>query len=427
MKPIFRTAIFCAIGVSSHIFSQVFDVGISISRNPNVQIRDSLDYYIYEGSTPAFVIPIEGGALEIIGEGVESVSFILTDENGIKQKRSGNLFRDENSEKIISTFLYSPPEGIKHFSFKVISTSPIIVKEIHLFLPDTEDQKSSDRPLIPLSGDVPKPVIISREEWGAEPQDGQYSYHPYFDKLTLHHAACCSAENIEEGINQVYGIQDFHQNGRGWMDIGYHFLVDRAGNIYQGRPETVIGAHVGGANTGNIGVCLLGCYHPPEESCYETMSDESRESLVKLYAWISDTYGQNPGVLLGHRDYFGSTACPGNNVWSEIPDMRFDIVDYIEMTRGPLISFFQPAYPNPFSNQVTFSFELKDAGDLSIDIYDLLGRKVKSIGELFSDPGIKTVNWNGKNDLGQKLGNGMYFAQPDKNSGLKMVKLVLIK
>ncbi len=427
MKPIFRTAIFCAIGVSSHIFSQVFDVGISISRNPNVQIRDSLDYYIYEGSTPAFVIPIEGGALEIIGEGVESVSFILTDENGIKLKRSGNLFRDENSEKIISTFLYSPPEGIKYFSFKVISTSPIIVKEIHLFLPDTEDQKSNDRPLIPLSGDVPKPVIISREEWGAEPQDGQYSYHPYFDKLTLHHAACCSAENIEEGINQVYWIQDFHQNGRGWMDIGYHFLVDRAGNIYQGRPETVIGAHVGGANTGNIGVCLLGCYHPPEESCYETMSDESRESLVKLYAWISDTYGQNPGVLLGHRDYFGTTACPGNNVWSEIPDMRFDIVDYIEMTRGPLISFFQPAYPNPFSNQVTFSLELKDAGDLSIDIYDLLGRKVKSIGELFSDPGIKTVNWNGKNDLGQKLGNGMYFAQPDKNSGLKMVKLVLIK
>ena len=158
-----------------------------------------------------------------------------------------------------------------------------------------------------VSGAIPKPTIISREEWGAEDSRGAYSYHPYFDKLTLHHAACCSADDLEEGKNQVYWIQDFHQNGRGWNDIGYHFLVDRAGNIYQGRPETVIGAHVGGANTGNIGVCLLGCYHPPETlySCTQEITPESRGAIVRLFSWISDTYGQNPSLLLGHRDYFG--------------------------------------------------------------------------------------------------------------------------
>jgi hypothetical protein len=409
------------------IFSQIGDLGPLIDKYPDLQIHDSLSFFIHEGKSSQIDYLLEGGALEIESKSVISVTFSIINKRGQSISYSGNIFQGENSGTTFATFTNESKEKLSQFSYTIIATELLKIKSVIGFVPDLGMIQITSRPMNMMDGDVPKPIIVTREEWGAEPQDGQYSYHPYFDKLTLHHAACCSAENIEEGINQVYWIQDFHQNGRGWMDIGYHFLVDRAGNIYQGRPETVIGAHVGGANTGNIGVCLLGCYHPPEESCYETMSDESRESLVKLYAWISDTYGQNPGVLLGHRDYFGTTACPGNNVWSEIPDMRFDIVDYIEMTRGPLISFFQPAYPNPFSNQVTFSLELKDAGDLSIDIYDLLGRKVKSIGELFSDPGIKTVNWNGKNDLGQKLGNGMYFAQPDKNSGLKMVKLVLIK
>jgi hypothetical protein len=245
--------------------------------------------------------------------------------------------------------------------------------------------------------------------------------------LTLHHAACCSAENLAEGKSQVRWIQDFHQNGRGWNDIAYHFLVDRGGNIYQGRPETVIGSHVGGANTGNIGVCLLGCYHPPEENCFQTMTPESRESIMQLFGWISDAYQQNPASLLGHRDYFGNTVCPGDNVWYELPNIRIDIVDYMESMEIPPISFFQPAFPNPFSTQVTFSVELTEGTDLYIDIFDLLGRKVKTLYGTNLMPGIKHLNWDGKNDLGQKLGNGLYFAHPENESGLETVKLVLIK
>ena len=80
------------------------------------------------------------------------------------------------------------------------------------------------------------------------PQSG-YSNMPYYDKMTLHHSAGFSAETLEEGIAQMQAIQLFHQDIRGWSDIGYHFVIDKAGNIYQGRPETVIGAHTGGSNT----------------------------------------------------------------------------------------------------------------------------------------------------------------------------------
>jgi hypothetical protein len=60
------------------------------------------------------------------------------------------------------------------------------------------------------------------------------------------------------------------------------------------------------------------------------MTPESRESIMQLFGWISDAYQQNPASLLGHRDYFGTTACPGDNVWYELPSIRIDIVDYIE-------------------------------------------------------------------------------------------------
>ena len=303
---------------STNVFPQLGDIGDSFDSFSRPTVRDSINYYIYEGESPLFYIPMEGGALDLIGQSVESISFSIYNDGKKIALKEGMIFEGQNENQIISTFLFSLDGDEKKIHYKIISYNSIDIENIILFKKDSENINHLARPMIPQSGTVPKPVVISREDWGADPPDGQYSNHPYYDKLTLHHAACCSAENIEEGLEQVKWIQYFHQNGRGWMDIGYHFLVDRAGNIYQGRPETVLGAHVGGANTGNIGVCLLGCYHPPEDNCYQTMTDESRDALVKLYGWISDTYGQDPGALLGHRDYFGTTACPGNNVWNEI-------------------------------------------------------------------------------------------------------------
>ena len=409
------------------INAQLDDIGITVDLRPNVDFRDSLDFYIYEGDSPEFIQDAEGGALDIIGGNIESATFQVYNQNGAPKKLTGKIFVQPNLNKTVVTFLDQMKNAPSRFSFKIVSRTTIELNSIMIFPIDREIPGIA-RALEPVAGDVPKPRIISREEWGAEEPKSGYSYHPYFDKLTLHHAACCSADDLEEGKDQVYWIQDFHQNGRGWKDIGYHFLVDRVGNIYQGRPETVIGAHVGGANTGNIGVCLLGCYHPPEDNCSQEITPESRQSIVELFSWVSDTYGQSPTLLLGHRDYFGSTACPGDNIWIELPRYRAEISDFIQSYfEMPLISMFQSPYPNPFSNQITMGFNLKRDMNFKINIFDLLGRRVNMIEKKEVSSGRIFINWDGKDLNGKQLSSGVYFAMPISSDEIEPIKFVLLK
>jgi len=409
------------------LYSQLDDIGTTLDSEPRYTVRDSLEYLIYEGESPEFFQTVEGGAIDLVGKEIESISFRLFDQSGAYKIIPGKIFNQPDLNKVVVTFLEIIENVPARFSFKIVSEGNIEINSILIF-PVDQEKPGRVRALEPTLGDISKPVIISREEWGAEDPKGSYSYHPYFDKLTLHHAACCSADDLEEGKTQVYWIQDFHQNGRGWNDIGYHFLVDRAGNIYQGRPETVIGAHVGGANTGNIGVCLLGCYHPPEASCFQTITPESRQSIVELFSWVSDTYGQSPSVLLGHRDYFGTTACPGDNIWIELPRFKAEISDFIQSYfEMPLISIFQSPYPNPFSNQITLSFDLKRYMDFKINIFDLLGRRVNTIERTGAAPGRLFINWDGKNTDGKRLGSGVYFAKPVSSDIIDPIKVVLLK
>ena len=409
------------------LYSQLDDIGTTLDSEPSYTVRDSLEYLIYEGESPEFFQTVEGGAIDLVGKEIESISFRLFDQSGAYKILPGKIFNQPDLNKVVVTFLEIIENVPARFSFKIVSEGNIEINSILIF-PVDQEKPGRVRALEPTLGDISKPVIISREEWGAEDPKGSYSYHPYFDKLTLHHAACCSADDLEEGKTQVYWIQDFHQNGRGWNDIGYHFLVDRAGNIYQGRPETVIGAHVGGANTGNIGVCLLGCYHPPEASCFQTITPESRQSIVELFSWVSDTYGQSPSVLLGHRDYFGTTACPGDNIWIELPRFKAEISDFIQSYfEMPLISIFQSPYPNPFSNQITLSFDLKRYMDFKINIFDLLGRRVNTIERTGAAPGRLFINWDGKNTDGKRLGSGVYFAKPVSSDIIDPIKVVLLK
>ena len=409
------------------LYSQLDDIGITIDSGTRLTVRDSLEYLIYEGESPLFNQAAEGAAIEFYGEKIESVSFRLFNHTVENKEIAGKIFRQPNLDKVVATFLEPIEDGPAKYSFKIISKGNIEINRMIIF-PIDQERPGQVRALEPVLSDIPKPVVISREEWGAEEPKNSYSYHPYFDKLTLHHAACCSADDIEEGKDQVRWIQDFHQNGRGWSDIGYHFLVDRAGNIYQGRPETVIGAHVGGANTGNIGVCLLGCYHPPEVSCFQTITPDSRQSIIEIFSWVSDTYGQSPAILLGHRDYFGTTACPGDNIWVELPRFRAEIEDFIQdYFEIPPISMFQLPFPNPFSNYVTLSFDLKNKMDFKIDIFDLLGRKVNTIKKNNAGSGRLIMYWDGKNINGKRLGSGVYFAKPTSNEKIDPIKVVLLR
>jgi uncharacterized protein with LGFP repeats len=146
----------------------------------------------------------------------------------------------------------------------------------------------------------------------------------------VHHTASSNHYTAAQAPSIVRGIYAFHTQSRGWCDIAYNFLVDRYGNIYEGRrggiTRPVRGAHAGDYNLNTTGIALVGNFtkaHPTRAM---------KHSLVQLIAWRMGTayhgaYG-HPRVhgsrfkrISGHRDAM-STSCPGNSVYAWLPTLR---------------------------------------------------------------------------------------------------------
>ena len=194
---------------------------------------------------------------------------------------------------------------------------------------------------IPLrvTADVGAPAIVPRLSWGADEKirRGPPSYASAVRFAIVHHTAGGNDYSRSEAAAIVKGIQLFHVQGNGWNDIGYNFLVDRFGTIYEGRyggvDRNVIGAHALGFNTGSVGIALLGTYGSTRPS------QAALDAIAKLVAWRldlahvdptsfvnvisggSEKYARGIPVLLnavsGHRDT-GLTECPGNALYSRL-------------------------------------------------------------------------------------------------------------
>lgn len=112
---------------------------------------------------------------------------------------------------------------------------------------------------------------------------------------------------------KVEEIRRWHVQGRGWRDIGYHFLIDRDGRVAKGRPVDQVGAHVQGHNTGTIGVCLIGGHGSSERDKFSDHFTAAQEkALQKL---LADLMKAHPDArrISGHNQY-AAKACPGFNV-----------------------------------------------------------------------------------------------------------------
>ena len=86
------------------------------------------------------------------------------------------------------------------------------------------------------------------------------------------------------------------------------------------RPRFAIGAHVGNANTGKVGICLLGCFSG-EGDCDDELTDVMIDSLSRLSTFLCRAYGIDPDKILGHRD-FKPTKCPGAKVYERLEEVR---------------------------------------------------------------------------------------------------------
>ncbi len=175
-------------------------------------------------------------------------------------------------------------------------------------------------------------TIIPRAQWGAvEPDLNAPVEHGLYDAQTnpdgwmvysqplsqvlttivVHH----SALPLTDGSLQ---IQQKHMRDKGYADIGYHFVIDDAGRIYEGRKLNVRGAHTGGHNTGTVGIVLMGNFEEAQPTAAQL------SSLKLLVASLVSEYGIK--YLAGHRDFQpDKTVCPGRNLEAFLPGLASEL------------------------------------------------------------------------------------------------------
>jgi hypothetical protein len=184
------------------------------------------------------------------------------------------------------------------------------------------------------------PALIPRSAWRANEsiRRGTTLYAPSLRFALVHHTAGSNSYTAAQSAAIVRAIQTYHVKGNGWNDLGYNFLVDKYGQVFEGRfggvERNVVGAHAEGFNTGSVGVSLLGTYGStkPTAKALEAIAsllawrlDVAHLDPLQRLSWISGGNARFPsgtpvslGTISGHRDT-GATACPGNALYAQIP------------------------------------------------------------------------------------------------------------
>jgi hypothetical protein len=183
------------------------------------------------------------------------------------------------------------------------------------------------------------PPVLPRARWGAVEsiRRGAPEYAPAVRFAVVHHTAGANAYTRAQSAAIVRAIQTYHVRGNGWNDIGYNFLVDKYGQVFEGRyggvDKAVIGAHAQGFNTGSVGVAVLGNYDTA------SLPRAARDAVAALLAWRLDVAHVDPlsaltwrstgnprfspgapvflRAVVGHRDT-GFTSCPGAAVYGQL-------------------------------------------------------------------------------------------------------------
>jgi hypothetical protein len=175
-----------------------------------------------------------------------------------------------------------------------------------------------------------QPAIISRAQWGANEalMTWQPEYRP-IKKIIVHHTVTSNYD--PDPAATVRSIYYYHAVSLGWGDIGYNFLIDAQGRIYEGRygGNRVVGGHALTWNYGSVGIAALGNYEEGD------ITGQMYNAFVELMTWKSNINQVNPlgndylnGAYtpnyLGHRD-IGQTACPGDYMYAHLQSFRSEV------------------------------------------------------------------------------------------------------
>ncbi|MEV6274658.1 N-acetylmuramoyl-L-alanine amidase [Nocardia sp. NPDC051832] len=204
-----------------------------------------------------------------------------------------------------------------------------------------------DSALTEVAADLPGggPNVISRAGWGADEsiRCEDPTYDDFLGGITVHHTAGRNDYDKSESAGIVRAIYAYHAKTLGWCDIGYNALVDKYGQIFEGRAggltKPVQGAHAGGFNENTAGVALMGNHvsEPP--------SDAAIDAVGRFVGWRAKVAGLDPKgstvmesegteftpipqggtidlpIVFAHRDV-GNTTCPGDAAYAMMDRIR---------------------------------------------------------------------------------------------------------
>ncbi len=217
-----------------------------------------------------------------------------------------------------------------------------------------------------------QPPVVSRAQWGAD--ESLMTWAPQFyqtRKLIVHHTATANDYADQAAAeSQIRSIYYYHAVTQGWGDIGYNFLIDKFGNVYEGRYSRnydgadpsgddasgngVTAAHTSGWNSGTVGVAMLGTFTDQD------VTSAARNSLEALLAWEASRNGIDPQAtesfinpvsggtittqnIAGHLDY-NATECPGATLYATLPALRANVAARI--TGGTTADTTAPTAPS---------------------------------------------------------------------------------
>ncbi|MFF1262296.1 N-acetylmuramoyl-L-alanine amidase [Streptomyces sp. NPDC058321] len=214
--------------------------------------------------------------------------------------------------------------------------------------PSTSASPSATIPTAPPST-VPEPPITSRAGWGADESlsPDPSEYNPDAKAVFVHHSDGTNDYSCADSASIVRGIYAYHTQTNGWNDIGYNFLVDKCGTIFEGRKggvdRPVLGAHTYGWNRESAGIAVLG------DHTSTGATNAALASVARIAAWKLGQYNADPvstvkltagatqtnyfgtsftagsqytfNRISAHRDGY-NTQCPGSSLYGQLPTIR---------------------------------------------------------------------------------------------------------
>ncbi len=236
------------------------------------------------------------------------------------------------------------------------------------------------------------PPIVTRSAWAANEEivRAKPVLAAAVRLAVVHHTAGTNSYTRAQSAAIVRGIELYHVKGNGWNDIGYNFLVDRFGTVYEGRAggvdRPVVGAHAEGFNSGTVGVALMGNFQSAA-----TPPAAMQSALVDLLAWRLDVAHVDPlarvaytsggnlkfklgkvvtlRAISGHRDT-GPSECPGARAYALLPAIARRVA------RTGLPKLYAPSVAGAAGGPVRFQARLSSALPWTVTIADSRGKVV---------------------------------------------------